>query len=260
MIPKASDVVGALERRFNPKAPVRQYATFTELTDEGNKRRIDFLAVNLWLSRGRIVEGVEVKVRREDWMKELRQPKADSWFRVANRWWVAAPQGVVKVSEVPAGWGFLEVLRGPRSWKLVEKVVAPALSPAEDWPQWLVLRLLGRSEEKRQATPEEVAEATKMAFERGRAEGVRVTEARSRRGDGDPEEQLHELLRVLGIGSYVPRDRRVADVRLALELIEQGRTQWTAEHLIERYASAIAKVREAMIAAEDIAEPEKPLF
>lgn len=248
MIPTAREVVGALERRFNPKAPVRQYATFTELTDEGNRRRIDFLAVNLWLSRGRIVEGVEVKVRREDWLKELRQPKADSWFRVANRWWIAAPQGVVRASEVPAGWGFLEVQRGPRSWKLVEKLAAPALSPAEDWPQWLVLRLLARSEEARQATPEQIETASRVGYERGRADGIHQTEAKltSYSPLKNAQDDLRALLAEIGMSAYEPQDRRIADLRLAMTLIHEGRARYAAENLIQRYEEVIQTVKTAL--------------
>jgi hypothetical protein len=82
--------------------------------------RVDAVAVNLWRSRGHHVVGLEVKRSRSDWLRELREPsKADTYWRHFNRFYVVTPPGVVKVGELPTGWGLL-VVKGDRSYAETE--------------------------------------------------------------------------------------------------------------------------------------------
>lgn len=153
----AQDVIAALNRRYNPQGKPREWYTTTELTDGGQRRRIDFIAINQWISRGRLVHGFEVKVRREDWLKEMRQPKADSWFGICDEWSIVAPQGVVQESEVPQDWGYVEIQVGPKGvWRCKTKIVAAKLKPIELTPWWLIQRILARVDEREQvASPED---------------------------------------------------------------------------------------------------------
>lgn len=85
---------------------VRNATGFAKKTE----RYADMLAVSVWPSRGIYLEGLEIKVSRSDWLKELRNPqKADAFFDYCRHWFVAAPKGVVEKSEVPAAWGFIEL-------------------------------------------------------------------------------------------------------------------------------------------------------
>lgn len=73
-------------------------------------RTFDAVAVHLWPSRGFVVEVIEVKVSRSDWLRELRDPaKAEAAHVVGDRFIIAAPAGIVKHEELPPGWGLLEV-------------------------------------------------------------------------------------------------------------------------------------------------------
>ena len=86
----------------------------------------DALVISLWPSRGIWFAGVEVKVSRQDWLRELDQPtKAAEIQRYCNYWWVAAPEGIVDAGEVPETWG-LYCVSGKRA-KIVKP--APPLSP-----------------------------------------------------------------------------------------------------------------------------------
>jgi hypothetical protein len=78
------------------------------------KRHIDAVAMNLWPSRGLALHGIEMKVSRGDWQKELANPaKAEEIHRYCDFWWLAATRGVVKdAQEIPIGWGFLEMTEG----------------------------------------------------------------------------------------------------------------------------------------------------
>lgn len=92
------------------------------------KRWADCVAFNLWPSRGHSVHGVEIKISRSDWQRELAQPeKAEAIHQYCNQWWVAAKKGVVVSCEMPDGWGLLEYQEaGRRAGRLV--IAKPAAS------------------------------------------------------------------------------------------------------------------------------------
>jgi hypothetical protein len=72
-------------------------------------RQLDALAISRVASRSNELVGIEVKTDRADWLRELSDPlKAEGWTRLVDRFCVVASKGVVKVGEVPQGWGFLE--------------------------------------------------------------------------------------------------------------------------------------------------------
>lgn len=84
----------------------------------------DAVAMNLWKSRGYIVFGMEIKISRSDWLRELKKPaKAESVFHYCDGWYVVALPGVIKEGELPVTWGYLEV----HGSKIVEKIKAPKL-------------------------------------------------------------------------------------------------------------------------------------
>lgn len=95
-------------------------------TGHGTNRHIDAIAMGLWPSRGMEVEGVEIKVSRGDWKRELEDhAKADAIQRYCDRWWIAAPKGLIPPAELPATWGLMEYDDG----NLRVKVKAPKLEP-----------------------------------------------------------------------------------------------------------------------------------
>jgi hypothetical protein len=76
-------------------------------------RTFDAVVVGLWPSRGHDLHVLEVKVSRSDWRRELAKPdKAEDAAKVADRFSVVAPRGVVDVAELPATWGYIEVSGG----------------------------------------------------------------------------------------------------------------------------------------------------
>jgi hypothetical protein len=77
------------------------------------RRTADFVAMDLWPSRGLALHGHEVKVSRSDWLRELAEPeKAAEFIPYMNYWWavVAGPR-IVRDGELPEGWGLM-VMRG----------------------------------------------------------------------------------------------------------------------------------------------------
>lgn len=106
----AKDVVQLLRARY----ALPEWALVTEVSNTtGGRatRRADAVAMNLWPSRGLEVHGFEIKVRREDWLTELKNPqKADEIARYCDYWWlVVGHRDVCGGGECPASWGMLHV-------------------------------------------------------------------------------------------------------------------------------------------------------
>lgn len=91
------------------------------------RRVCDFMALDLWPSKGLHLHGHEVKVSRSDWLRELRDPaKAEEFRQWCDRWWLVVPDAeIVKAGELPTGWGLIVVTNGvPRISRQ-----APTLTP-----------------------------------------------------------------------------------------------------------------------------------
>lgn len=113
---------GALANRFVRAEHVRS-------TQDGWRHSVsvaDFIAIDKWPS-SQAMHGCEVKVSRSDWLAELRQPeKAERIKRYCDYWWlVVSDSSIVKLSELPAGWGLLVAGKAG----LRARVKAPKLTP-----------------------------------------------------------------------------------------------------------------------------------
>lgn len=125
--PIDADKLRSLLRR---KYPADQYAMLYEVRDAAGfqaNRSADVMVIGLWPSRGCLVEGMELKVSRSDWLRELKKPqKAEAFFQYCDRWWViAASMDIVRDGELPPTWGLMV----PRSNGIGIVKQAPDLKP-----------------------------------------------------------------------------------------------------------------------------------
>lgn len=75
-----------------------------------SNRSADGIAMSMWPSRGLEINGFEIKASRSDWLRELKDPaKAESIAAYCDRWWIVAVPNIVKLEELPVGWGLLEL-------------------------------------------------------------------------------------------------------------------------------------------------------
>lgn len=119
-----------LKLKLREQYPIQAYGLLFEVpngTGGNHSRWADALAMSLWPSRGLELIGMELKVSRGDWLKELKHPeKADEVCRFCHRWYVVAgAKGIVKPDELPKTWGLIE-------WngnQLKTTVKAPELKP-----------------------------------------------------------------------------------------------------------------------------------
>lgn len=113
-----SKIKYSVKRRFDPPT----WALVFEFQQERNARRADCLALNTSASRNFKLVGFEFKASRSDWLSEKRDSeKADAFVELCDEWYVVAGRrGIVEESELPDGWGLLEVKPKGNLWNLVE--------------------------------------------------------------------------------------------------------------------------------------------
>ncbi len=123
----AADIRAAIRRAY----PENEYALGWEVaaaTGHNARRHLDCVCMSLWPSRGLTLHGLEIKVSRADWRRELKEPaKAEELARYLDLFSIVAPAGVVPVDELPPAWGLIE-LKGERL------VTAKAAKPTEAEP------------------------------------------------------------------------------------------------------------------------------
>jgi hypothetical protein len=88
--------------RYARAEHVRSHAGFDA------RRTADFIAMDLWPSKGLRLHGHEVKVSRSDWLAELRDPsKADEFKRHMDHWWLVVCDKRIVRDDLPADWGLM---------------------------------------------------------------------------------------------------------------------------------------------------------
>jgi len=158
-------------------------------TGFGCNRHCDGLAMSLWPSRGLELIGLELKVSRGDWVKELKAPeKAEAIARFCDKWYlVVSDTDFVKPGELPAAWGLL----APRGKSLTTIKEATHLSPVPVTRNFLAAIF-------RQATEQGVDKAAmKAAHAVGYQEGSEYAKQQAERSLKDTYRELNELREVL---------------------------------------------------------------
>ncbi len=111
----ADEIVAVLRQEYRD---TREWVCFQELrlgTGYGGaiEQRIDFWALNCYPSAGMQSLAYEIKVTRSDFKRELADPKKrQAAMEVSNRFYFAAPAGLIPLDEIPAGCGLVEIADG----------------------------------------------------------------------------------------------------------------------------------------------------
>jgi hypothetical protein len=121
----SSEIKSLLTTKYSPPA----YAFFTEVAKSGVgsfNGYIDGVAFALYPSMNHEIHGFEIKVSRQDFLREFEKPeKSDNAMQWCNRWWLVAPKGICDKNELPKNWGYLEVASTAN--RLYKKKQAPLL-------------------------------------------------------------------------------------------------------------------------------------
>jgi hypothetical protein len=150
------------------------------------RRQIDVLTVSR-ARRSGIGEldllAIEIKVSRSDFLADVADPvKQQRWREVAQRHAYAAPEGLIRPGEIPAGSGLLTVA-APRTasgyhyYDVNWRVRAPRLGSRYQTPPWLTLAFAYRMS-RAEAKLRGLASGTRDAGES--AEDMRAAVAKAR--------------------------------------------------------------------------------
>lgn len=214
----SADIRVALKKQF----PHPEYGIVFEVaqgTGWKANRHLDAMAMGVWPSRGLVLHGIEIKVSRGDWRRELAMPeKAEEIARFCDFFWLAAPQGVVPINELPKNWGLLELANGKlKQAKYPEKLKA---QPHTRDLMAAVFRAACRP-----APAAEVAAAITDARASIREEFEKTYEKRlanelSNRGfrDGQAAEKWRAMIAALGENDWTSEKELIAAVRLVMAL------------------------------------------
>lgn len=109
----ANDLTDLIATKFSKPT----YACFRNVangTGTNISNRADAIAVGCWPSRGLSLDGFEVKISRSDWLRELKMPhKAEAFAPYCDRWWIVVGNAeIVKLDEMPEGWGLMAARGG----------------------------------------------------------------------------------------------------------------------------------------------------
>lgn len=84
----------------------------------GGNRRLDFVAMECWESRGHALWGFEVKVSKADLAREIRDPsKHTCFFECLDYYSIAVPEEIVDVDAIPEAWGIAVVRDNEIRWR-----------------------------------------------------------------------------------------------------------------------------------------------
>lgn len=133
----------------------------------------DAISMELTPSRGLKLNGYELKVSRNDWLKELKNPqKADFFYQHCDRWFlVVGDKDIVKDGELPDTWGLI----APRGNGLAVVKAAP-LNEEVKVVDRLFLASLIRSAIRAAAKPGELRKAREEGYASGKDEQTRRNE------------------------------------------------------------------------------------
>lgn len=126
----ATEVISAL--RIHYGEGYRLVEQVADHTGFRASRWLDAMAFGLWPSRGLEIHGIEVKVSRSDFRREIENPKkADATAGRCDRFFIAAPAGIVDplhLETLAPTWGLLEIVadrggkRTVRTTKRAERI------------------------------------------------------------------------------------------------------------------------------------------
>lgn len=214
---KTSKIKLSIKRRYDPP----EWSLAFELASPDG-RRADAIAVNTFPSRNFKTLGFEFKASRSDWLAEKRDgAKADYFVRAVDEWYVVAWSGVVKESELPDGWGLLELKpNSEQLWSQVESNLTDHQEGDPDKAFWgrFIQKTVG---EDSNYTEDDLREARKRGYEEGREEGKKHGSRIEDRRTKKKAEKWDELEEAGLDWLYTIDEDRIREIKRAREVVQK---------------------------------------
>lgn len=238
----SSAICSALKLRF----PAESHALMFEVAPStgGGTRYADAVAVGLWASHGHLIQGIEIKVSRGDFLSEMKKPeKSEPVMRYCGRWWLACPKGMVKPEELPPTWGMLEL---DDKGALRVKVKAPILKPEPVTLGFFASLCRRRAGYDEAMSKNEINRLVKVSvdYEKERLQGAQAQKLGYRHQQiVDAEAKIAAILEATGIDltKHSAEDDVIAAVRMFQAI--QGAGNWQTQ--FERLHSVLHQATKA---------------
>lgn len=162
-----------LEQLLAERYPLPEWVFLPQVSNSTgtyHSRTADAIALNCYPSRGMELHGFEIKVTKQDWLHELRDPaKSVAVQQYCDRWWlVISRDDFVEQGTLPPTWGMMAV-RYSKAGKYYLKIIhpAPKLETPKPFTKGFVASVFRNAMDK--VTPQG---ALKEQYEEGRKVGV----------------------------------------------------------------------------------------
>lgn len=220
----SAQVKALLRARFGGGSQSMVMFEVRNSTGHDANRSIDAVTMSLWPSLGLELTGMEIKISRSDWLRELKDPaKASATFEYFDRWYLVAPRNVAKIEEIPGPWGWM----APENDKLVVIKKAPEnpdIKPIDR--KFLAALLRGQAAQDDgliEAAVSRAVEVERKRLNENHKESVEREVASRTRQNDDAAKSWRELVAKLGErSSYLAIDDLVAAVGVVHRLGVRG--------------------------------------
>ena len=246
----AYDIRNLLRNRFSD---TRRYAMAEEVsnsTGSSASRRIDMIVVDVYESSGFSIEGIEIKISKQDLKRELSDAsKHNIFFDDIDFFSLAAPKDIIDVDVIPKHWGIYEAYYDKNGeLKLRCKRRPIALS---DFKKDSISRNLFASLIRKLYSKSPSNSTMRYEYLRGYHAGEKMKdeewnrrfESKMREYDGTIERAkiYDDLLRGLGIYSEDSKDARLRELEAARKIF-----MFLDERTIRRTIESLNAIEEAM--------------
>jgi len=145
---KSAELTSLMTRMVMNRHPLPEWATFTELRDGtgfAHSGAIDVATFNCYPSKNGIRVAYEIKATRNDFAKEIDNPKKREWVeKYFHQTYFVIAHGICEAKEIPEGWGLLQL---SKKHKILRRLVIAKHREVPDPPYWLMMSAMRRSVE-----------------------------------------------------------------------------------------------------------------
>jgi hypothetical protein len=247
---KKVDVYSLLRKKY----PSNEYCLMEEVSDAAGfsrSRSADYIAVNLWPSRGLSIIGIELKSFRSDWLSELKKPaKAENIFKYCDYFYLlTTDETIAKMDEIPASWGWL-CIKG-NCIKVMKD--APKQEPVPTTRHFITCMLKRAADKTNFIHRDSIQERIDAAKEEGK--NIRGSENRFKIDEYDNlKKSVIEFETASGVSIKGRWDQTPVKIGAAVNFITNGgvdsikkdlsRLQITAENILKEITKAMAVFNE----------------
>ena len=210
-----------LIERLAKHFPSPTYGFITQVrsgTGSTNARTADAMAMSLWPSRGLHLLGFEVKMSRNDWLNELKNPeKAEEIGKFCHEWYIVINDpDFIKDGELPINWGL--IIPSGTGMKVVKKAL---YNQHAELPDYFMLAGIFRNIAEQCIPKETLKTVLKQEYERGLSAHDRYEENRRRdHQDLIDAVKLFEDISGVKISTYKSETEKIGE---AVKLVMEGK-------------------------------------